>query len=252
MRLKIWLISFILSFSLNQQASACTITNRVNIFVAASLLDIMQEIANEYSRQNLCNEIRIIAGSSAIMAKQILAGAPADIFISADRYNANLVAEKNQLSYNKLFGNSLVIASAEDFNEINLAQLPKEIAKGQRLSIGDPEHVPMGIYAKQALISANVWSELERGLVPAGDARAAASFVKNGATKFGVIYLTLAKSFNLNIVGQVNESSYSEIAYYGILLDEDNWASKDFFEFLGSNLAKRKLQQMGFKIFSDD
>lgn len=73
---------------LGEAAFACAKVEKINIFVAASLIEIMQILADDLEMKSNCIEINIVAGSSAILSRQIIAGAPADVFISADIYNA--------------------------------------------------------------------------------------------------------------------------------------------------------------------
>ncbi|MCF6344568.1 MAG: molybdate ABC transporter substrate-binding protein [Devosiaceae bacterium] len=234
---------------LGEAAFACARVEKINIFVAASLIEIVQILADDLQVKSNCIDINIVAGSSAILSRQIIAGAPADIFISADIYNANLVAQNKQTSYEKLFGNKLVIVGQNDFSgEINLQSLPENIAKNERLAIGDPEHVPMGIYAREALQSANVWQLLKDRLAPSSDARGAASFVRTGATRFGIVYFSDALAFELNIVGEIDKGSYSEIGYYGIIINEDNNIAMGLLNYFDSEIAKQLLISKGFLV----
>ena len=238
--------------SMNQAAFACVRVEKVNIFVASSLIDVVQTLADDFMTKSWCTAIIVVPGSSSITSTQILAGAPADIFISADRYNANKVAENAGALYEPLFGNSLVIvASEKKADEITIAQLPKMLGDG-RLAIGDPAHVPAGIYAKQALVAANIFEELEKRLAPAGDARAAASFIKSGAAPYGIVYLTDAKAFELNIVGEIDEYSYSPIGYFGMLLNGENSSAAAFYKYLSDESTLARLEYFGFRPFADD
>ena len=141
---RILALYMVVFFSMGGAALACVRVEKVNIFVAASLIDVVQTIAGDFESNNWCTKIVVVPGSSSIISTQILAGAPADIFVSADRFNANKVADKFSLSYEPLFGNSLVIvASSNSTEKIALTQLPELLGDG-RLAVGDPAHVPAG------------------------------------------------------------------------------------------------------------
>lgn len=212
----------------------------------------MQKIASEYSKQNLCNEITIVAGSSSLLSRQINAGAPADIFISADFYNADLIAKKLAKEPKILFANRLVLIAPDNFiDEISLKQLPDRLGNN-RLAMGDPAHVPAGIYAKQALISAGVWDELKGRLAPAGNVRAASAFVAKGASPFAIVYETEARIDGIKILTLIDESLHSPISYWGVIIAKENTAALDFFNYIKSPKAQEILQTQGFKTNFND
>ncbi len=130
---------------------------KVTVFAAASLTNAMQDIAKEYKKEKNVDVVSSFASSSTL-ARQIEAGAPADLFISADQKWMDYAVEKKSIdtaSRATLLGNSLVVvapkASAQGDISINDKTDWTSLLKGGRLAVGDPEHVPAGIYAKEAL-----------------------------------------------------------------------------------------------------
>ena len=222
---------------------------KVNIFAAASLVDILQTLADDYQSQKLQkDEIVIIAGSSSILARQIIAGAPADIFISADFYNADKIAKEIELKPKEVFGNSLIIIAPIDYKgNLSLQDLPKAIGIS-RLAIGDPSHVPAGIYAKEAMVRGGVWKDLKDNLAPAGNVRAASAFVARGASPFGIVYATEAKYNGLRIASYIDDDLYSPIIYWGLVIEENNKTANDFFSYISSKKAQKILQAHGFRV----
>jgi len=226
---------------------ACARVQTINVFVAASLVDIMENIGEEYGVRINCVSIRIVSGSSSILSRQIISGAPAGIFISADRINADLVAEEFSLTPASLFGNRLAIIGPDDFvGQIDIEELGQLLKSGERMAIGDPDNVPAGIYARQALQKAGVWPGLKDRLAPAGDVRAAVAFVANGAAPFGIVYVSDASFEGVRIIGQIDESLHEPIKYWGVLLDASSSKGAGFLEFLESEYARKALESAGF------
>lgn len=238
-------------------ALACARTEQLNIFVAASLVDVMGEIGDEFGAQINCVDIRIIPGASSVLSRQINSGAPADIFISADRFNGDLVGDKFDIVPAAMFGNRLVIIASENFNgNFEIEQLADFLDAGNsgagRLAIGDPAHVPAGIYAKEALQAAGVWELVKDRLAPAGDVRAAVAFVVNGAAPFGIVYLSDAGFEGIKIVSEINDVLHEPIKYWGLLLNDENNSAAAFFNFIGSKFAQNVFIEAGFTpIISD-
>ncbi len=247
LRIRSWLASIVLFLFLGQASFACATYNKINLFVASSLIDVTQKIASEYSAQNLCGEITIIAGSSSILSRQINAGAPAHIFISADFYNADLIAKKSDQEPEILFGNRLVLIAPDNFTDkINLQQLPDRLGDN-RLAMGDPAHVPAGIYAKQALISAGIWGDIKDRLAPAGNVRAASAFVLKGASPFGIVYETEARIDGIKKLALIDDSLHASISYWGVIISKENKGALDFFNYIKSLKAQEILHMQGFK-----
>ncbi len=225
---------------------ACARTEQLNIFVAASLVDVMGEIGNEFGVQANCVDVRIIPGASSVLSRQINSGAPADIFISADQFNADLVGDEFNIIPEAMFGNRLVIIASENFNgNFEIEQLVQNL-DNDRLAIGDPAHVPAGIYVKEALQAAGVWDQVKDRLAPAGDVRAAVAFVVNGAAPFGIVYLSDAQFTGIKIVSLIDQDLHEPIKYWGMLLNEKSSSATAFFNFLGDEFARNVLVEAGF------
>ncbi len=116
--------------------------------------------------------------SSSTLARQIEAGAPADLFISADQKWMDYAVDKKAIdtaTRQTLLGNSLVVvapkASVQKDFTIDSKTNWTSLLNGGRLAVGDPEHVPAGIYAKEALQKLGAWDTLSPKLAPAEDVR---------------------------------------------------------------------------------
>jgi len=217
-----------------------------NVFAASSLIDVLEILAEKFEQQT-GRSVAVIPGASSTLSKQILAGAPADFFISADRFHADLVARDRDLQSFELFGNQLTIIAQKDFTgEVTLEGLP-EILGDSRLAIGDPSHVPAGIYAKEALENAGVWNDLQGRLAPAGNVRGAVAFVARGAAKFGIVYTTDAATKGVRSVGAIDEKLHAPIGYWSVLVAPDNVTADMFWSYVGSFEGQNLLEYKGFR-----
>ncbi len=186
------------------------------MFAAASLTNAMQDIAAEYKKEKNVDVISSFASSSTL-ARQIEAGAPADLFISADQKWMDYAAEKKSIdtaTRETLLGNSLVVvapkASAQGDLTINKATDWTRLLNGGRLAVGDPEHVPAGIYAK-ALQKLGAWETLSPKLAPAEDVRGALALVERNEAPLGIVYGSDAvASKGVKVVGTFPEDSHKK------------------------------------------
>lgn len=224
------------------------------VFAAASLTDAMQAIGAAY-RKKTGQQVRFSFASSSTLARQIEAGAPAEVFVSADEQWMDYVQARRLIrndSRKDLLGNRLVlIAPAASKARIRIApgfNLAGAL-RGGRLAVGDPAHVPAGLYAKAALTRLGVWNQVEARLAPAENVRAALAYVARGETPFGVVYWTDALSEpKVRIVAVFPESSHPPITYPVALTTAATPAARGFYEFLKRPEARAEFQRLGFSV----
>jgi len=163
----------------------------VNVCAAASLTDVMKEIAAAYEKQS-GDKIMFNFAASSLLARQITEGAPADIFFSADETKmddlekAGLIVPETRRD---LLSNSLVIVVPND-SKLTIASPDELITKAQKIAISDPRAVPAGIYTKEYLSSLGLWEKLESKMVPTENVRAALAAVESGNVDAGFVYKT--------------------------------------------------------------
>ena len=167
---------------------------KITVFAAASLTNAMQDIAAEYKKEKNVEVVSSFASSSTL-ARQIEAGAPADLFISADQKWMDYAVQKKSIdtaSRTTLLGNSLVVVAPKTSPQgemtINKETPWTSLLKDGRLAVGDPEHVPAGIYAKEALQKLGAWDTLSPKLAPAEDVRGALALVERNEAPLGIVY----------------------------------------------------------------
>ncbi len=165
----------------------------VTIFAAASTAGAIEAVAKDFEGLN-AGSVRAVFAASSILARQIAQGAPADIYLSANAAWMDELERGDVLqpgSRVDLLGNRLVlIAPLNQAFEVSIEPgfaLAKALGRG-RLAIGDPSHVPAGIYAKAALDRLGVWDSLASKLAFANDVRGALALVERGEAAAGIVY----------------------------------------------------------------
>ena len=225
------------------------------MFAAASLTNALQDIDSSFDRKT-GNAIGESFGSSSTLARQIEAGAPAQIFISADTKWMSYLAQKSLIGAQKiLLGNELALVAPADSP---LAQRAIDramdwlrlLGTDGRLALGDPDHVPAGIYAKEALQRLGAWRNLEPRLAPAEDVRGALALVERGEAPLGIVYVTDAHvSARVKIVGIFPAASHAPIVYpAAIVKGADSVGVQAYFRFLSSPEAHAVFARYGFAV----
>lgn len=227
---------------------------KVTVFAAASMTNVLQQIAEQYKQDNPREEIVFSFASSSTLAKQIEHGAEADIFVSADLKWIDYLAEKKAIesgSKTILAGNRLVMIAARNskVEQIDLSNLQwHQLLDNNYLAMGDPNHVPAGIYAKTAFNSLGQWENIQSKVAAANNVRAALLLVERGETPLGVVYSTDAKvSKKVKIVAAFPENTHAPIEYpMAIIQERQTPAVQRFFDYLQSDKTKRQLVENGF------
>lgn len=226
----------------------------VTVFAAASLTDAMQTIGAAYHKKTGA-EVRFSFASSSTLARQIESGAPADMFVSADVEWMDYVQARKLIrndSRRDILGNRLVlIGPATSALKVKVAPgfALKAALNGGRLAVGDPAHVPAGIYAKTALTRLGVWDQVSGQLVPAENVRAALAYVARGETPLGIVYWTDAMiEPKVKIVGVFPESSHPPITYPAALTVKADPAAKAFYDYVRGPEARAVFTRLGFSV----
>ncbi|QYN42402.1 molybdate ABC transporter substrate-binding protein [Gilliamella sp. ESL0443] len=221
-------------------------TQKITVFAAASLTNAMQDIATTYKDA----EIVFSFASSSVLAKQIEQGAPADIFMSADQKWMNyLIEHKVAADKQNLLKNGLVLIAPKQSKlekvEINAnTDWQAILPKGERLAVGDPDHVPAGLYAKESLTNLGVFDKLLPQMAPASNVRDALMLVERNEAALGIVYSTDAKvSDKVKIIGSFPAETFTPIEYPITLLKPE---AKEFYQYLSSETAKKIFQKYGF------
>lgn len=223
------------------------------VLAAASLQESLTEAANAWAAQGHAKPILSFAASSAL-ARQVIAGAPADLFVSADEPWMDAVAKAGLLrarTRTTLLGNRLVlIAPAASKIRLTPARgfpLAKALGRG-RLALADPAAVPAGRYAKAALTALGVWTGVAARVAPAENVRAAMALVERGAAPLGIVYATDARASKaVRVVGIFPASTHPPIRYpVALLTASRHREAAGFRAFLLSKQGRAIFARQGF------
>jgi molybdate transport system substrate-binding protein len=225
------------------------------VYAAASLTVALTEIAALWQGSEHPAPLLVFAGS-ATLARQLRAGAPADIFVAADASWMDELASDGRVEAATrvdLLGNALVLvaARAAPFR----VELRKGVALAEafdgRLCTGEPGVVPLGTYAREALQWLGAWDALEPRLVGTEDARAALALVERGHCAAGIVYATdAAGSRRVHTVATFPDASHREIVYPIALLRGATSEGRAFFAFLRETPAADVFRRHGFRVLA--
>lgn len=227
---------------------------KITVFAAASLTNALQDIATEYQKGK---DVAVVSSfaSSSTLARQIEQGAPADMFISADQQWMDYVIDKQQMVKDTrytLLGNELVLIAAKSAKQdkitINKQTDWAKLLNGGRLSVGDPDHVPAGIYAKEALQNLGAWTTLEPQLARANNVRSAMAMVEREEAPLGIVYGSDAvASDKVKAIAIFPEDSHKPVEYpMAIVKDHQTPAVTAFYDYLKSPQAAAIFERYGF------
>jgi len=245
-------IAFMLICLIGRPVSAPA-AQSVKVFAAASLTGAIQNLADLYqSRHHM--RISAVFASSSTLAKQIMNGAPADIYLSANQDWMDRVERTGHTlpgSRFSLLGNQLtLIAPASSPVSLDLTA-PNAILialRGGRLAMGDPDHVPAGIYGKAALKTLGQWRSVKDRIAAAPDVRAALAYVERGEVNLGVVYSSDTVGRRKIVVAAIfPPSSHPPIIYpIARIKGRQNDKIERFYQFLKSREARAVFTQFGF------
>jgi molybdate transport system substrate-binding protein len=164
----------------------------LTVSAAVSLSDVLEQIVAAYGRSG-GGGVRLNLGPSNVLARQLVSGAPVDVFISADEEQMDVADRAGAIAAGTrvdLLGNQLAIVAAAD--QVSRLSNPRMLADPavRKLAIADPAAVPAGVYARRYLERMGLWSAVSRKVVPTASARAALASVDNGAADAGIVYVT--------------------------------------------------------------
>lgn len=224
------------------------------VFAASSLTDVLGQIAKDYEADT-GKKVTFSFAASSVLARQIEAGSPAAMFISADMDWMDYVSDKGLIKSDTrkiLVGNELVlIAPANTITTIAIGpDFPLlDALGGGRLAIGDPESVPAGKYARAALTSLHVWGSLVDHLALAENVRVALAYVARGEAPYGIVYATDATSQKkVRIVGTFPSDTHLPIVYPVALTKTASADAAVFEDYLSGDKAKARFAAAGFTL----
>jgi len=226
------------------------------VFAAASTTDALTDIGRLFIEKQM-GEFTPSFASSSTLAKQIESGAPANVFISANEKWMDYLEGKRLIDPTtrfNLLGNRIVLIAPSDskLNGVDITfnfRLAELLADG-RLAMGDPDHVPAGMYGRKALETLGVWKSVQDRVARTKDVRAALALVERGEAPLGVVYATdAAITDKVKVVGKFPEESHPLIVYPAALVaGAETPIAGSFLEFLKSPEAGAIFEKYGFTV----
>ena len=227
---------------------------RLMVFAAASTTNALQAIGRRFG-QGRGMAVRNSFASSSTLAKQIARGAPADVFVSANPKWMDYLQARGLLAPGtrvNLLGNRLVLIAPRNSRLSRLEPRPgldlSPYLREGPLAMGDPSHVPAGIYGRAALESLGMWQQVQGRVAAAANVRMALALVELGEAPLGLVYASDALvSDKVKVVGRFPASSHPAIVYpAAILAGRDTPAARAFLEFLQGPQAAAVFRRYGF------
>ncbi|MBK1667188.1 molybdate ABC transporter substrate-binding protein [Rhodovibrio sodomensis] len=228
-------------------------SGQVTVFAAASTTDAVQAVLSAFRETHPGIPVRASFAASSTLAKQIARGAPAHLYLSANAGWMDYLERRGAIDPDSridLLSNRLVLVAPTAAKvSAKLPALPEALGD-RRLAIGDPAHVPAGIYAKQALQSLGLWGRLRDRLAYAANVRAALALVARREAAAGIVYATDARiSDDVQTVTTLPANSHDPIDYpLARVAGADGPGARALYAFFRSDRAQAIFRDHGFAL----
>ncbi|MBU5313012.1 molybdate ABC transporter substrate-binding protein [Tissierella carlieri] len=224
------------------------------ISAAASLTDVLGELAEVYKTVEPETTLTFTFGGSGALQTQIEEGAPVDVFMSAAQKQMNALEEGGHIldgTIKTLLVNKVVLITPKD-GKIDIKSF-EDLAKDEikKIAIGDPGNVPVGQYSEEIFNNLNIADKINSKLVLANDVRTVLTWVESGEVDCGIVYATDAfTSDSINIITEAPEGSHKEVSYpVAVIKDSQNSGrSQAFLDFLSTDEAIKLFEKYGFSM----
>jgi len=223
---------------------------QITVSAAISLREALEEAAASYSKgKNL--KINFNFGSSGKLQQQVEQGAPVDLFISAGKKQMDELEKKGLLdaaTRKDVLGNELVLIAPAGSALVNG---PSDLGRPEvkKIGIGEPQTVPAGSYAREALQSLSLWEGIQPKLVLADDVRQVLTYVETGNVEAGVVYRSdAAASAKVKIASTFEKGLHQPILYPVAVIgaSKEKEAAGDFLSYLAGPEAAQVFVKHGF------
>jgi molybdate transport system substrate-binding protein len=221
------------------------------VSAAISLTDALEEIESLYGAAG-GGQVTFNFGASNALARQIVNGAPVDVFISADEAQMQVVERAGLLPEGgrvALLSNRLAIVVPVGHREPLTSAAALARRDIRHVAIGDPDGVPVGVYARQYLQRVGLWDALQPKLVPLRNARAVLAAAETGAADAAIVYVTDARSArSVRVAAVIDGGDAPSIVYPAAVISSTRRpdAAHHFLRFLGTAPAAAAFSRHGF------
>jgi molybdate transport system substrate-binding protein len=219
-------------------ASCAPAPREVDVAAASSLQDALREVARGWEARGGERVVFNFAGSN-VLARQIKAGAPVDVFLAADERTMDSIGDSLETPL-PLLRNSLVVVSNRPMRVL------RDIVRADRIAIGDPSAVPAGVYAREALQREGVWNTVLPRLIPCENVRAALLAVESGVADAAIVYATDARLAKHTRVAMTIDSAKVTYPIAVVRGAKHADAARRFVEYCRSDEGMRVFRKYGF------
>jgi molybdate transport system substrate-binding protein len=237
-----------------QQSQQASEPAQITVSAAASLTEAFTDMEKEFETENPDIDVVYNFGASGTLRTQIEGGAPIDVFASAAQDQMDMLASKGFI-YNDtredFVENSLVMIVPKG-NALELTGM-QDLTKTEveKISIGNPETVPAGKYAKEALTNAGLWDSVSGKMLMAENVKQALVYVERGEAEAGFVFSTDASSAENGSIEVITSVPVTTPITYPIAVLSSTQHQEDsqlFIDFVTGEKGKSILEQYGFSI----
>jgi len=228
----------------------------LRVAAATSLADALKEIGAAF-HETTGVTVELNLGASNTLVRQLVAGAPADVFFSADSAKMDELAARGMIepgTRKDQLSNTLVVVVPVD-SELEIREVEDLAGAGvARWVTGDPKAVPVGVYAKQLLEKRGVWDRVAPTLVAVESARAALAAVASGNIEAGIVYTTDARlSKKVRVALEIPAAAGPKIVYPMAALKEaaDPALARRFLDHLDTAGSRLVFEKFGFMVLPE-
>tara|TARA_B100000497_G_scaffold94104_1_gene105405 strand:- start:741 stop:1445 length:705 start_codon:yes stop_codon:yes gene_type:complete len=231
----------------------CSADTKLYIYAAASTRNAVDALIKQFPIQKNV-QVAAVYGATSALARQIIDGAPAALFLSANKAWMKEIVNMGLIARHKTaFSNRLVVISSKDFSvdlKISSGDDIIRVLQDERLAVAEVSAVPAGIYSQQAMKTLNIWPLIRDKLAQSANVRAALALVERGETPLGFVYQTDARaSPYVHLKWKIPEHAHDRILYpIGLHKNfENNPEAKQLFSFFSSPKGRKIFSQFGFE-----
>ncbi|SFB30038.1 molybdate transport system substrate-binding protein [Lentibacillus halodurans] len=229
-------------------------SNETEILVAAasSLSDTLSELKEAFESEHPGTTLTLNYGASGKLSRQILQGAPVDVFLSANQKWMNQLTDEDMIVTNTrtdFIQNRLVLISSQNKSFSINALSDLTTLDTEQIAIGEPESVPAGNYAEQTLRQSGIWESLNNKFVYTNNAQQTLTYVESGNTDIGIVYASdLERSGLVNKLLTIDDKLHDPIFYPAAVTtaSQSKEKAEQFIQFLQTDEAQSILQEHGF------
>lgn len=225
----------------------------IHVSAAASLTNVMNELAELYGKDNPNVKIIFNFGSSGALQQAIENGGDTDLFYSAAQKQMNALDEKGELAEGTrkdLLRNEVVLIVPADSNKGITSYDDVASDKVEKIALGEPKGVPVGQYSEEIFTALNILDAVKAKAVYGSDVRQVLAWTESGEVDCGVVYATdAAISDKVKVICAAPEGTHKPVIYPAAVIKSSKNldAAKKFLDFTSSDVAKKVFAKYGFK-----